>query len=113
MKKLIPISVLLAAGLGALPQASAVNIYTNDWGSVKGGGSVGGNGNINLVGWTGVANSQTAQPYLGIYQATGANDPFLGLGLPPNTVYFTGLTGTNQNGPGMFYTTDTSGPGSG
>jgi hypothetical protein len=104
---------LLAAGLGALPQASAVNIYTNDWGSVKGGASVGGNGNINLVGWTGVANSQTAQPYLGIYQATGANDPFLGLGLPPNTVYFTGLTGTNQDGPGMFYTTDSSGPGSG
>jgi hypothetical protein len=110
MKTLIPKSVLLAAGLGLLPHAFAVTIYTQDWGYAL--TSVRFNGSLNLVGWTGVANSQTAQPYLGIYGATGANDPYLGLGLGPNTVYFTGLTGTNQSGPGMFYTTDTSGPGS-
>ena len=59
-----------------------------------------------------VAHSQTAQPYLGIYNGAGANDPFLGLGLPPNTVFFTGLSLFNKsgsnvgqtNGAGMFFT---------
>ena len=67
-----------------------MTIYTENWGNAN--SSVTGNGNINLVGWTGVAVTQTAGPYLGIYGNAGANDPFLGLGLPVNTVYFTGLT---------------------
>jgi len=101
MKKTLSLSIAIL--LGAVTLASAVTIYTENWGSPS--GSVGGNGNINLVGWTGVAVSQTAGPYLGIYQATGASDPALGLGLPVNTVYFTILL-PSQTAPGMFYTTD-------
>ena len=103
--------------MSAVPPASAVTIYTEDWGNAN--TTVTGNGNINLVGWTGVAASQTAQPYLGIYQASGASDPALGLGLPQNVAFFTGLslsTGAGSigqtNGPGMFYTTVNSGAGS-
>jgi len=110
MKKILSIALFAGALLGALPFASAVTIYTENWGNAN--SSVTGNGNINLVGWTGVAVTQTAGPYLGIYGNAGANDPFLGLGLPVNTVYFTGFS-PNQTAPGMFYTTDTSGPGSG
>jgi hypothetical protein len=118
MKK-IPIVMIALFVLiwGALPPASAVTIYTEDWGNAN--TTVRANGTLNLVGWTGVADSQTAQPYLGIYNGSGANDPFLGLGLPPNTVYFTGLslpTGVNNfgqtNGAGMFYTTAGAGAGS-
>jgi len=103
MKKAFSIAAICGALANALPTASAVTIFTEDWGSPS--TAVLNNGNINLVGWTGIARSQTAAPYLGIYQATGANDPALGLGLPVNTVYFTTLVGTNQVGPGMFYTT--------
>ena len=73
-----------------------------------------GNGNINTVGWTGVAVSQTAGPYLGIYVAANPSpsDATTGAPLPANTVYFTTLTPT-QTTPGMFYTTDTAGAGSG
>ena len=110
-KTILMISTLLGLLWGALPPASAVTIYTEDWGNAS--TAVRGDGNINLVGWTGVCRSQTAKPYLGIYGATGASDPANGLGLPPNTVYFTGLTGTAQTGAGMFYTTDTAGAGSG
>lgn len=110
MKKILSLFVFLGAVHVAL--AGTTNIYVEDWGSVKGGGSVGGNGNINLVGWTGIAVSQTAGPYLGIYAATGASDGGTGDALPVNTVYFTGLT-PNQTAPGMFYTTDTAGAGSG
>ena len=110
MKRILSIAMLF----GALHAASAgsTNIYVQDWGTVTGGSSVTGNGNINLVGWTGVAVSQTSGPYLGIYQATGANDPATGAVLPVNTVYFTTLL-PNQTAPGMFYTTSTAGAGSG
>ncbi len=109
-------NLLLAAILfGVLHVASAVTVYTQNWGSPNNG--VGGNGNIFTVGWTGVAVSQVGGtnntgPYLGIYQAAGASDPALGLGLPVNTVYFTVLL-PNQTNAAMFYTTDTSGSGSG
>lgn len=95
--------------LSAVQFASAVTIYTQNWGT--GNSGVTGNGNINTVGWTGIAQSQTAGPYLGIYTATGANDPTLGLALPANTVYFTGFQTTSL--AGMFYTTDASGKGVG
>ena len=110
MKKIQLTAVLGAILFGVLPLASATTIYTENWGSPN--SSVTQNGNINLVGWTGVAVSQINGPYMGIYQATGANDPALGLGLPINTVYFTVLLPT-QTTPGMFYTTDTSGSGVG
>ena len=110
MKKILSTAVLGGVLFGALQFAFAVTIYTEDWGNAN--SSVTGTGNFHLVGWTGVAVSQTAGPYLGIYGNTGANDPFLGLGLPPNTVYFTGFS-PNQTAPGMFYTTDTLGQGSG
>ncbi len=90
--------------LGALPPASAATRYTENWGT---GTAVPiANGDLDQVGWVGIAQSQTAQPYLGIYTANPApTDSQLGT-LPANTVYFTGLTGTSQiNGPGMFYTT--------
>jgi hypothetical protein len=108
MKKILSTAVLF----GALHLASAgsTNIYVEDWGNAN--SSVTGNGNINTVGWTGVAVSQTAGPYLGIWQDTGAGDPASGAALPVNTVYFTTLT-PNQTAPGMFYTTDTAGAGSG
>jgi hypothetical protein len=111
MKKIVSMMTVLFGLLwGGLPSASAATIYTEDWGNAN--TTVRANGTLNLVGWTGIARSQTAQPYLGIYGATGASDPANGLGLPPNTVYFTGLTGTSQTGAGMFYTTDTAGSGS-
>jgi len=110
MKKILSMVVLSGVLFGALPFASAVTVYTEDWGNAN--SSVTGNGNINLVGWTGVAVSQTTGPYMGIYQATGASDPALGLGLPVNTVFFTVLS-PNQTAPGMFYTTDAAGSGSG
>jgi hypothetical protein len=110
MKKIQLTAVLGAILFGVLPLASAATIYTQNWGSPN--SSVTGDGHINLVGWTGVAVSQTAGPYMGIYQATGASDPALGLGLPINTVYFTVLLPTQTNAA-MFYTTDTSGSGSG
>ena len=115
MKKIATmITVFFGLLFGGLPLALAgsVNIYVQDWGTVRGGNSVTGDGNINTVGWTGVAVSQTAGPYLGIYQATGANDPATGSILPVNTVYFTTLLPT-QTAPGMFYTTNSAGAGSG
>ncbi|HXT12010.1 MAG TPA: hypothetical protein VN873_10650 [Candidatus Angelobacter sp.] len=110
MKKILSLAILF--GAIRLASAGTTNLYVQDWGTIKGGSSVGGNGNINLVGWTGVAVSQSAGPYLGIYQASGASDAGSGSPLPVNTVYFTGLTGS-QTTPGMFYTTDASGAGSG
>ncbi|HEY1789234.1 MAG TPA: immunoglobulin domain-containing protein [Verrucomicrobiae bacterium] len=110
MKKILFAAVFFATAVSLL--AGTQNIYIEDWGTTNGGSSVTGNGNINTVGWTAVATSQTAGPYLGIYQATGANDPATGTALPVNTVYFTTLL-PNQTAPGMFYTTNTAGPGSG
>lgn len=110
MKKILATALFFATTASLL--AGTQNVYIEDWGTTNGGSSVTGNGNINTVGWTGVATSQSAGPYLGIYQASGANDPASGTALPVNTVYFTGLL-PNDASPGMFYTTDTSGGGSG
>ena len=87
MKTILTTAIVGSVLLSVVPFASAATIYTENWGSPN--TSVTGNGTLNTVGWTGIAVSQTAGPYLGIYQATGANDPTLGLGLPVNTVYFT------------------------
>ena len=114
MKKIVSIlTVLFGVLFGAMPLVSAATIYTENWGSpnttVQTGGTLG------LVGWTVIANRQGGVgPYYGIYGATGANDPALGLGLPVNTVYLTGLSGTSTNqlgGPAMLYTTSSSGSG--
>src|SRR5215472_1928190 len=111
MKKILSLAVFSAAVLSA--SAGTMNIYIQDWGTTNGGSSVTGNGNIGTVGWTGIAVSQINGPYLGIYQASGASDPGQGIALPVNTVYFTTLNPTNQTAPGMFFTTDSSGSGSG
>ena len=110
MKNILSTAILFGALQVAL--AGTTNIYVQDWGTVTGGSSVNGNGNINTVGWTGIAVSQTAGPYLGIFQATGASDAGTGGALPANTTYFTTLT-PNQTAPVLLYTTDTSGAGSG
>jgi hypothetical protein len=110
MKKLLSLA-LLFGGL-AIASAATTNIYIGDWGTTNGGASVGGDGHINLVGWTGVAVSQTNGPYLGIYVANGPTDVTSGQPLPANTVYFTILTPA-QSTPAMFYTTDSSGVGAG
>jgi hypothetical protein len=114
MKTLLPLFIIICALQSAF--AGSTNVYVEDWGSVKGGSSVTGNGNISTIGWTGVAVSQTGVgangPYMGIYQASGASDAASGLPLPTNTVYFTGLL-PKQSTPAMFYTTDSSGAGSG
>ncbi len=112
MKKLLPIFIVMIVGALQSALAGSTNVYVEDWGSIKGGTSVTGGGNFTTVGWTFAAASQTAGPYLGIYQAPGASDIGTGLPLPTNTVYFTTLTGS-QTTPGMFYTTDSSGAGSG
>lgn len=104
--------IALLVGLLQVATAGTTNIYMQDWGTTNGGTSVNGNGNINTVGWTGIALSQTAGPYLGIYQATGASDAATGAALPANTVYFTTWSAT-QTTAGMIFTTDTSGAGSG
>jgi hypothetical protein len=112
MKK-TPCVMMVLFGLiwGALAPAPAATIYTEDWGNAS--AAVHGDGNIYLVGWTGICQRQTNRPYLGIYAAAGPSDPANGSALPPNTAYFTGLTSTFQTGAGMLYTTDTSGSGSG
>ena len=110
MKKILCMAVFFGALLSA--SAGTKNIYIQDWGSTNGGSAVTGNGTLPDVGWTPIAVSQTSGPYLGIYAASGASDPGTGAALPVNTVYFTSLT-PNQTLPGMFYTTDASGPGSG
>ncbi|MGD1089386.1 MAG: glycosyl hydrolase 53 family protein [Verrucomicrobiota bacterium] len=92
--------------------AGTTNIYVEDWGTYNGGASLAVSGDLGSVGWTGVAVSQTAGPYLGIYQAEGPTDVGSGAALPVNTAYFTDLL-PNQTTPGMFYTTDAAGAGSG
>lgn len=108
MKKIL----LAALFFGTLFSATAGTkyLYIEDWGSTNAPGGLNGNGNLNLVGWTDVAASQPAgPPYMGIYTAATATDPSSGAVLPTNTVFFTGFP--NSSLPGMFYTTDTSGPG--
>src|SRR5580704_12558219 len=111
MKKILFAVVFFAATASISLLAGTQNIYIEDWGTTNGGASVGGNGNINTVGWTAVAQSQTAGPYIGIYQATGAKDLGTGNSLPINTAYFTVFPANGV--PGMLYTTDSSGQGSG
>ncbi|HEY1661551.1 MAG TPA: hypothetical protein VGI03_03965 [Verrucomicrobiae bacterium] len=111
MKKLLPIIIVIIVGALQSALAGSTNVYVEDWGSIKGGSSEN-NANVSTVGWTYAAVSQTAGPYLGIYLAGGASDIGTGLALPTNTVYFTSLSGS-QTTPGMFYTTDSSGSGSG
>jgi len=108
MKKILSIVVLF----GALHLASAAttNIYVENWGTGQTG--VTGDGNINTVGWTAVAVSQTTGPYVGIYPASGASDIGSLEALPANTAYFSVLLPT-QTAPGMLYTTDTAGTGVG
>ena len=108
MKKILSTVLVFGTLFSAL--AGTMNVYIQDWGSTNTGGTLNGSGNIGDVGWTGVATSQTAGPYLGIYPATGANDPATGAVLPTNTVFFTSFPNGSQ--PGMFYTTDASGSGS-
>lgn len=110
MKKLLLIAVL--TGLVRITSAGTTNVYVEDWGTTNGGSSVTGNGNINTVGWTAVAPSQTSGPYIGIYQDGGASDGASGKSLPQNTVYFTGFQAGQTQG-GIIYTTDTSLAGSG
>jgi hypothetical protein len=124
MKKILVIMVLLLVTFfDALPLASAASFYTNDWGSVKQGAPPNNNNGVlqSQYGWTVIANSQTGPfingtfsgEFVGTFASTGASDPGSGLGLPPNTAFFTGLAGTNQTGQGgMIFTTDTSGAGS-
>ena len=114
MKKIVSIlTVLFGVLFGALPLVSAATIYTENWGSPN--TTVQTANTLGLVGWTVIANRQGGVgPYYGIYGATGANDPALGLGLPVNTVYLTGLSGTSTNqlgGPAMLYTTSAAGSG--
>jgi hypothetical protein len=105
MKKSLS-SIVLAAGLaGAFVRASAAStvLYTEDWGTVKGGTT------FPAVGWTLVAPSGSP-PYEGFYSATGATDSSTGASLPAETTYYTGLT-TGQNG--MIYTVAGAGSGTG
>jgi hypothetical protein len=108
MKTLLATAILVVVLQTTL--AGTTNIYVENWGT--GNSGVTGDGNINTVGWTGIAVSQRAGPYLGIYTATGASDPGTGAALPPNTAYFTTLL-PSQTAPGMFYTTDAAGAGAG
>ncbi len=110
MKKTPLIAVLI--GLLQVATAGTTNVYVQDWGTTNGGGSVGGNGNINTVGWTAVAPSQTAGPYIGIYQNPGSSDGGTGNPLPQNTVYFTVFQAGQTQG-GIIYTTNGAGLGSG
>jgi hypothetical protein len=121
MKKTLVLMALFWGTLfGVLSLASATTFYTNDWGSVKQGNPPANNNGILQAqyGWTVIASSQNGPfvggsgEYVGTFAAPGASDPANGLGLPANTAFFTGLSGTNQTGQGgMIYTTDTSGAG--
>jgi hypothetical protein len=110
MKKLLLAVVL--AGLVRITSAGTTNIYTQDWGTTNGGGSLGSGTSLGTVGWANVsvAPNGAGGPYLGFYQAAGASDAATGVPLPVNTVYFTTLT-PNQSLPVLIYTTDTSGAG--
>jgi arabinogalactan endo-1,4-beta-galactosidase len=108
--KLLILFILVSTIVGS--SAGTMNIYVEDWGTYNGGAALVTNGDLGLVGWTGVAVSQTAGPYLGIYQAAGASDAGTGAALPVNTVYLTSLL-PNQSSAGMFYTTSSAGAGTG
>jgi hypothetical protein len=113
MRKIISTIILLVAVAGVAPvtQAAFTNIYVEDWGT--GNPNVVFNNDVTSVGWTSVALSRTAGPYVGIYNASPQpSDAATGDPLLANTVYFTVLLPT-QTTPGMIYTTDSSGAGAG
>jgi hypothetical protein len=108
MKKSLSIIVSAVAIFGALSRASAgtVNLYVEDWGSVK---SAGAPPSIANVGWTVVQPASINPPYIGTYGAgPNAYNVATGNPVPSNTVYYTGLASGQA---GMFYTTDTAGAG--
>jgi len=110
MKKILSLAFLFGNVLCAW--AGSTTIYIEDWGTTNGNTSVSSMGN---VGWTGVEIPQTSSgPYLGIFAANNPLPEDVGTGgiLPENTAYFTHLL-PSQTSPGMFYTTDISGVGSG
>ena len=107
-QKLLILFVLFSTAFGS--SAGTMNLYVEDWGTYNGGAALVANGVLGQVGWTGVAVSQTAGPYLGIYQAASATDAGTGAALPVNAGYFTSLL-PNQTTAGMFYTTSSSGAG--
>jgi hypothetical protein len=108
MKKSLSLIVIAAGLVGALPHAATAStiLYTEDWGSIKGGTSAG----ITNIGWTFVIPAANNPPYEGIYQA-GPNptDTSTGNPLPVNTLYYTGVA-AGQNV--MFYTVAGAGAGS-
>ncbi len=107
MKKSLSSTVFAAALFGAVSASTASTIlYTEDWGSVKGGSSAA----ITNIGWTFVIPAANNPPYEGIYQA-GPNptDTSTGNPLPVNTLYYTGVAAGQSV---MFYTTAGSGTGS-
>jgi hypothetical protein len=108
MKKSLSAILVAATLIGALPHASAgtVNLYVEDWGSTKGAVP----SSFGSVGWTAVIPAAINPPYEGFYGAAGAYNVATGNPLPTNTVYYTGVAAGQSV---MFYTTDTSGAGSG
>jgi hypothetical protein len=114
MKRLSLTVLLLGAVFGVLPLAGAAttNIYVEDWGTGNP-GVVYNDGGLSSIGWTPVAVSQTAGPYVGIYTATPQpSDAGTGEPLPANTAYFSVLL-PNQTNPGLMYTTNGAGAGGG
>jgi hypothetical protein len=108
MKRILTIALLF--GAAHLASAGTTNIYVENWGSPN--TSVQGASTLNLVGWTTVAGPTTGTgPYVGIFGDSSATDQGTGNPLPLNVVYFTSLVTPSQVGPGMLYTTDTSGNG--
>ncbi len=105
MKKLLSSIIVAGAFVGALPHSLTAStvLYTEDWGTVKGGTT------FPAVGWTLVAPTGNP-PYEGFYSATGATDTSSGNSLPAETTYYTGLT-AGQNG--MIYTVAGTGAGTG
>jgi hypothetical protein len=112
MRKIKFAAIFFVATATLSLMAGTQYLYTEDWGTTNGQGGVTGAGNIDDVGWAGIATSQINGPYLGIFAASGPTDPSSGVILPANTAYFTHLL-PNETTPGMLYTTDTLGTGSG
>src|SRR5215475_2962509 len=110
MKKSLQILACLITMFASISAALAgtTNIYVEDWGTANPGVLLNTDGALgSSVGWSVVAVTQTAGPYVGIYTATGAAYPTTGGSLPANTVYFSVLL-PNQTTPGMMYVTNGS-----
>jgi len=91
--------------VSAYAPTASKNVYTEDWGSIKGTTSA----SVGNVGWTFVEPSSLNPPYVGLFQSGGVYDVGTGNPLPTNTIYYTGLAAGQTE---MFYTTDSSGAGS-